>query len=222
MNVLVIIPAAGSGTRFGGGIPKQFQSLAGRPILQHVVERFLLSGPVTHVIVPVAPELAGVVKPMERVQFVPGGATRQESVTRGLEQVTDAFDLVAVHDAVRPFFRTATFLALLEAAAESGAAIPALPVTETIHSVAGGKIVDTASRETLFAAQTPQCFRFEVLRDSLKRAQQDGFAGTDEAGLAARYGHVVRVLPGDPNNIKITRPDDLALAEARYEEWSAE
>jgi len=224
MSILVIIPAAGSGSRFGGSIPKQFQPLAGKPIVQFVVERFLLSGIAGRIVVPVAEALLSVVNqaPQDRVQFVAGGETRQESVTRGLEAAGDEFDIVAVHDAVRPFFRASTLHALVDAAGECGAAVPVLPVGDTIHVARDGSIVATVDRSTLVAAQTPQCFRMAVLRDALARAAQEGFNATDEAGLAAHYGYDVRVVPGDPHNIKITRPEDFALAEAHFEEWSRE
>ena len=224
MSVLVIIPAAGSGSRFGTPIPKQFQPLAGKPIVQYVVERFLLSGLVEKVIVAVSDALLATVKqsPDDHVQFVAGGATRQQSVLAAFNAGGTEFDVVAVHDAVRPFFRMRTFEALLDAARESGAAVPVLPLTDTIHATRDGKLAATIDRSNLVAAQTPQVFRYDILRDALERAMRESFDGTDEAGIAARYGYDVRVIAGDPFNIKITRPEDLALAEAHFEEWSAE
>jgi len=224
MSVLVIIPAAGAGTRFGTPIPKQFQPLAGKPLVQYIVERFLLSGLVEKIVVAVSDALLATVKqaPGDRVQFVAGGETRQQSVIAAFNAAGTEFDVVAVHDAVRPFFRMRTFEALLDAARESGAALPALPITDTIHVTRDGKLSATVDRSNLVAAQTPQVFRFDVLRDALDQALRERFDGTDEAGIAARYGYDVRVIPGDPFNIKITRPEDLAMAEAHFEEWSAE
>ncbi len=224
MAVLVIIPAAGSGSRFGGPLPKQFQPLGGKPIVQRVVERFLGSGTVDRIVVAVAEPLLTTVRqaPQDHVQFVAGGETRQQSVTNALAAAGGEFDVVAIHDAVRPFFRMATFRALLEAAREHGAALPAIPLTDTIHAARDGRLAATIERSNLVAAQTPQCFRIEILRDILARAEQERFDATDEAGLAARYGYDVRVVAGDPFNIKITRPEDLALAEAHLEEWSRE
>lgn len=221
MTALVIIPAAGSGSRLGGDIPKQFLPLAGTPILLRVIERFFNDERVAHIVVAVAEPLLANVKQTERVQFVAGGATRQESVIRALEAAEGDFELVAVHDAVRPFFKTATFHALLDAAAADGAACPAIPVTDTIHVARGGRLVSTPEREQLVAAQTPQCFRIGILHDVLEKAKRDGVDGTDEAGLAARYGYDVRVVPGDAANFKITRPEDLAYAESHFEELSA-
>lgn len=218
-GAIVIVPAAGSGTRFGGDLPKQFRELGGKPIVQHVIERFLLDERVARVIVPVAEQMLAVVNrgSSERVQFVVGGATRQQSVRRGLDAVPEGFDIVAVHDAVRPFFAVETFHKLLDLAAEAGAAFPGLPVTDTIHIVDGDRIAATPDRRQLFAAQTPQCFRTEVLRDVLARAEENQDDATDEAGLAAKYGHVVRLVPGDPMNFKITQPEDLVAAERVFE-----
>lgn len=217
MNVLVIIPAAGSGSRFGGEIPKQFRQLAGQPVLLNTIERFFIAEEVTQIVVAVAEPLLANIKQTDRVRFVAGGATRQQSVANAFRAAEGEYELVAVHDAVRPFFRLETFRALLAAAREHGASLPALPLTDTIHEVRDGIIASTLDRSALVAAQTPQCFRYEVLRDVLAKGSADA---TDEASLAARFGHHVRVLPGDPHNIKITHPDDLALAEQHFEEWS--
>lgn len=222
MKILVIIPAAGLGSRFGGELPKQFQPLAGKPVLQRVVERFLVHEDVARVVVPVTEQLLASVAgaPGDRVRFVAGGETRQDSVIRGFRALEDQFDVVAIHDAVRPFFADATFRAVVDAAVETGAALPGLAVVDTIHTVRGDLIDLTLDRTTLVAAQTPQCFRYDVLRDILTRAERDGESGTDEAGLAARYGIPVKVVPGDSINFKITRPDDLALAETILARWS--
>jgi 2-C-methyl-D-erythritol 4-phosphate cytidylyltransferase len=217
MPVAVIIPAAGSGARFGGDIPKQFRLLGGKPILQLVVERFLAHERVSRIVVAVAEILVSEAKQTERVKFVAGGATRQQSVTNALASIGDE-ELVAVHDAVRPFFGYGTFDALLDAATAHGAAFPGVPVTDTIHLVRDERIVQTPERQSLVAAQTPQCFRTAILRDVLARAEGDD--ATDEAGLAARLGYDVRVVPGDPMNFKITRPEDLAAAERMLEQRS--
>lgn len=220
MSILVIIPAAGSGTRIGGDVPKQFRTIGGRTILQHVVERFLAEDDVTRIVVPVSghwltrmqQELGGA-----RVEVVAGGETRQQSVWRGLLAAEDSeFDVVAVHDAVRPFFPVDAFRAAVDAAHHDGASLLAVPVVDTIHGVHNGTIAATLDRRDLVAAQTPQCFRPQLLREVLERAAAEGIEGTDEAGLAARFGFTVRVVPGDPGNFKITRPEDLQLAEARW------
>src|SRR5260221_2317927 len=220
MSVFVIVPAAGSGSRFGGDIPKRFLAVAGKPILQHVVERCVVDGEVSRIIVPIAEALVTSVKPMPRVQFVAGGATRQQSVPRGLEVAGEEDgDVVAVHDAVRPFFSPEVFHAVVAAAREHGAAFPALPVSDTIHVVDGDRVVMTPDRRFLVGAQTPQCFRVDVLRDVLAPAAREGDDASDEAGLAAKYGFDVRAVPGDSLNFKITRPEDLVMAERVIAEW---
>ena len=219
-NVVVIIPAAGTGSRFGGPLPKQFQQLAGKPLVQHVIERFLLDENVIRVVVPVAEVLLASVKNSERVSFVAGGATRQESVIRGLAEADEA-ELIAVHDAARPLFSPAIFHAVIAAAQEVGAALPVIPVADTVHVMnADATVNQTLDRTMLGAAQTPQCFRAEILRDVLARAQQEGIEGTDEAGLAVRFGYTVKGVPGDPRNLKITVPEDLELAESYLKQWS--
>ena len=220
MSVIVIVPAAGTGSRFGSGIPKQFQPLAGKPLVQHVVERFLLDENVTRVVVPVAEVLLASVKNSERVSFVAGGETRQQSVIRGLAEAEDA-DLIAVHDAARPLFSAQIFHAVIAAAREVGASLPVIPVSDTIHVMnADATVKETLDRTMLGAAQTPQCFRAEILRDILDRAQREGIEGTDEAGLAVRFGYAVKGVPGDPRNLKITVPEDLEIAESYLKQWS--
>lgn len=222
MSVVVIIPAAGTGSRFGGSIPKQFQPLAGKPLIQHVIERFLVDENVSRVIVPVAEMLLSSVKNSERVTFIAGGATRQESVMRGVAVAGDDAELIAIHDAARPLFSSATFHATISAARDAGVSLPVIPVTDTIHIMTPEATIDsTLDRAMLAAAQTPQCFRPDILRDVLDRAVRDGIsAATDEAGLAARYGYLVKAVPGDPRNLKITVPEDLAIAESYLEQWS--
>jgi len=223
MSVLVIIPAAGSGSRFGGTLPKQFQPLAGKPLVQYVVERFLMTE-AARIVVAIPDALLPTVRqaPGDRVQFVGGGDTRLQSVIKAMRAAGDGYDLVAVHDAVRPFFKMTTFASLIEVTRQGDAAVPAMAITDTIHAIRDGRLSATVDRSNLVAAQTPQCFRFEVLRDALTRAEQEQFDATDEAGLVAHYGYAVQIVPGDPYNIKITRPEDLALAEAHFEEWSRE
>lgn len=218
--IAVIVPAAGTGSRFGGQLPKQFQTLAGKPVIQYVIERFLLDENVTRVIVPVAEQLLASVSNSDRVRFVRGGETRQQSVINGMAEVEDA-ELIAVHDAARPLFSSKIFHAVVAGAREYGAALPIVPVTDTIHMMNDDATVkETLDRSMLGAAQTPQCFRAEILRDIFARAGQEELVGTDEAGLAVRFGYTVKGVPGDPRNLKITVPEDLAMAESYLEQWS--
>ena len=223
MRVLVIIPSAGSGARFGSDVPKQYLDLGGKPVLQHAVERFLAEEIVVRVMLAVAEDRIGETRSEARwsdprITIVAGGATRQQSVTRALQAAKDEADVVAVHDAVRPFIRAGLISDLVDAAARYGASLPVLAVTDTIHVIADGRVVETLDRARLGAAQTPQCFRPHVLRDVLARAAEDGVDGTDEAGLAVRYGFEVRSVPGDPLNFKITHAQDLERARRVLEE----
>ncbi|HET7434492.1 MAG TPA: 2-C-methyl-D-erythritol 4-phosphate cytidylyltransferase [Thermoanaerobaculia bacterium] len=222
MSLVVIVPAAGSGIRFGAGVPKQFQPLGGKPLLQHVVERFLLDDNILRVIVAVAEPLLANVKqtPGDRTSFVAGGATRQQSVANALAAAPEETTLVAIHDAVRPFFSNDVFASVVAAATEQGAALPVLPLNDTIHLVRNEMVVQSVDRSTLAAAQTPQCFRIEVLREVLERAEREGLESTDEAGLAAHFGFPVKAVGGDSMNFKITRPEDLMLAELLLKEWT--
>lgn len=218
--IAVIVPAAGTGSRFGGQLPKQFQTLAGKPVIQHVIERFLLDENVTRVIVPVAEQLLASVSNSDRVRFVHGGETRQQSVINGMAEVEDA-ELIAVHDAARPLFSNQIFHLVVAAAREYGAALPIVPLADTVHVMnEDATVKETLDRSMLGAAQTPQCFRAEILRDVLARAEQEGITGTDESGLAVRFGYTVKGIPGDPRNLKITVPEDLAIAESYLEQWS--
>ena len=220
MSVIVIIPAAGTGSRFGGPLPKQFQNLAGKPLVQHVIERFLLDENVTRVVVPVAEVLLASVKNSDRVSFVAGGETRQKSVINAMAEAGDA-ELIAVHDAARPLFSPAIFHAVIAGAREVGAALPVIPVADTIHLMnPDATIAQTLDRAMLGAAQTPQCFRAEILREILERAEREGIEGTDETGLAVRFGFMVKGVPGDPRNLKITVPEDLEIAESYLRQWS--
>ena len=219
-GVVVIIPAAGAGSRFGSELPKQFHMLGDRTILQRVIERFLSDERVELIVVPVSERALlnfGEQPSGRRVQFVNGGETRQESVTKGFEAAGMKKGIVAIHDGVRPFFSIDTFHKVIDAAVHYGAAFPAAPINDTLHVLDNDQIVDTPDRTRLFAAQTPQCFRADVLRDILARGA--GGDATDEAGLAAKYGYVVKAVPGDKLNFKITRPEDLAIAERIFLEF---
>ena len=221
MSLVVIIPAAGSGSRYGGDLPKQFQPFAGRPMIQYVIERFLAEDAVSRVIVPVAEHLLDTVSQgeVERVRFVAGGDTRLQSVMRGAAEARDA-DLVAIHDAARPLFSSALFHSVVEAAREVGAALPVVPVTDTIHLMNDDATIgSTLDRSMLGAAQTPQCFRNDILRRVLERASAEGLDATDEAGLAAGFGFIVKAVAGDRRNVKITVPEDLIVAEAYLRQW---
>jgi len=227
MKCAAVIPAAGRGLRFGSDVPKQYLPLRGRSLLEHAVERFLRYTEVTSVVIAVGDEwrkhLADVIERRQwhRVRVVDGGATRQQSVRNGVAAAAESeAELVAIHDAVRPFFRDATFRALLDAAAKDGAAMPGLMPKETIHRARDGAIVETLDRSTLVAAQTPQVFRIALIQELLDDVVRDDVDFTDEAALVASQGRRVAVVNGDPTNIKVTTPEDLAACEANYDVWS--
>ena len=236
MKVVVIIPAAGLGTRMtspaaskGKKAPsKQFTDLGGTPILVHTLRAFGNSPDVTEIMVALRKnEISGfrawlegegqkiIKKP---VQLVEGGEHRQESVANVLSAVKAAADdIILVHDAVRPFVTTEIIQQVIGAAQQHGAAIAGLPAVDTIKQVertAEGAIIKTTiPREKVVMAQTPQGFRYNVIKKAFDEASAEGFMGTDEASLVERSGHEVAVVMGSPRNIKITTPGDLELAE---------
>lgn len=222
MQVTALIPAAGRGTRFGRPLPKQFATLVDRPLIEHTLARFETAARVTQMILVVAAEYVATVSAKLLPQFsklarvVAGGERRQDSVRLALETLTAADDdLVIVHCGARPFIRPALIDRCIEIAAECGACIVARPVHDTVKRVRTGEtIAETVDRSTLWLAQTPQAFRYETLLRALQAAERDGVTGTDEAALVERLGCPVRVIVGDSWNLKITTPEDLAIAEA--------
>jgi 2-C-methyl-D-erythritol 4-phosphate cytidylyltransferase/2-C-methyl-D-erythritol 2,4-cyclodiphosphate synthase len=218
VHITAIIPAAGLGARFGGSQPKQLIALGGRPILQRAIEVFLAHPRVTDVVVALPRELAdqppaylrGTPKP---IQVVEGGARRQDSVACAFEHASRRADLVVIHDAARPLVSADLVSQTIDAAVEHGAAIAAVPATDTVkRSNASRVVIDTLPRAEIFLAQTPQAFRVAVLRDALTRVGRS-VEVTDEARLVELAGYPVKVVEGDPRNIKITTPEDLAVAE---------
>ena len=218
MHVTAIIAAGGRGARLGGAQPKQFLSLGGRPILQRSVDAFVASDRIADVIVALPRELAGSIPDYLRsgrkpVEIVEGGDRRQDSVAHAFARVSGGAEVVVIHDAARPLVTADLISRTVDAAARFGAAIAALPVTDTVkRSNAERVIVDTIPRGEIFLAQTPQAFRIDVLRAALAQAR-DGGDATDEAMLAERAGHAVHLVDGDPRNLKITTAEDLATAE---------
>jgi 2-C-methyl-D-erythritol 4-phosphate cytidylyltransferase len=213
-DVAVLIPAGGVGTRLGRRTPKQFLSVGGEAILAATVRHFrrhprlaaiVVAAPAAHT--DRARRLLG-----RGVTVVAGGATRQESVRLALDAAPHGARIVVVHDAVRPFITRALVDAVLAAARADGAAICALPVAETVKRVRDGLVEATVDRNGLWTVQTPQAFRAEILREAHDKARRDGVTGTDDAMLVERLGHRVRVVPGLPDNVKITTPDDLRRA----------
>jgi len=224
MNVAIIV-AAGRGTRAGGEGPKQFRALAGVPLLIHTLRRFEESASIDEIIV-VAPvdettfHLQANSSELKKLAWVvEGGATRSGSVWRGLESLkTATIGIVAVHDGVRPFVTPDEIDRTVRAAGESGAAVLCVPVVDTIKVIEGERIARTLPRETLRRALTPQCFHYELLRRAYEHARAEQIEATDDSMLIELLGAQVTIVEGDARNIKITRPDDFALAEILLKE----
>ena len=239
MKVIVIIPAAGLGTRMAPvargesgkqkkARSKQFTELGGIPILIHTLRKFAAVDAVSEIWVALRDnEIAGFRECLEKkakdvlkkkVELVVGGEHRQQSVESALSAVAAApDDIVLVHDAVRPFVTSEIIQEVIEAAQKYGAAIAGLPAVDTVKQVErtaeGALIKATIPRAAIVMAQTPQGFRYGVIKKAFEEASADGFLGTDEASLVERSGHDVAVVMGSPRNIKITAPADMELAE---------
>ncbi|MBX9622326.1 MAG: 2-C-methyl-D-erythritol 4-phosphate cytidylyltransferase [Gemmataceae bacterium] len=222
LRVAVVIPAAGRSTRFGGGDKKPFVGLDGRPVWQRSCELFWTRPDVSKVYLVIAPDdrdefrsrFGGVVA-FANVEVVGGGAERFDSVANALARVPDDVPLVAVHDAVRPLGTDRLVSAVFEAAREHGAAMPAVPVADTLKRVgaATGRITGTVPRAGLWQAQTPQVFRRDWLVEAYAKRAELGAEITDDAQLVEALGHPVVVVPGSLANFKITTKDDWELAE---------
>jgi 2-C-methyl-D-erythritol 4-phosphate cytidylyltransferase len=226
MRVAALVLAAGEGRRLratlGAAPPKALVTLAGRSLLARSLDALARVREIDRLL-PVLPadslgawpavraELADTARVAEPVA---GGALRQDSVRAGLAALRPEITHVAVHDAARPLVRPGDVSHVVAEALAHGAALLAAPVSDTIHLVRGGRIVETPPRAECFAAQTPQVFRVDWLREALAKALADGFVGSDDAALVARLGVAVKVVAGDPTNLKITTAADLALAEA--------
>jgi 2-C-methyl-D-erythritol 4-phosphate cytidylyltransferase len=228
---LAVIPAAGSGTRLGGTIPKQFLEIAGAPILVHTLRRFDACADIDALIVAL-PEsetasfntrLASfhLQKP---VRIISGGRERSDSILNALNAAAEwQPEIVAVHDAVRPFVHPTQISAVMARARETGAAILAIASIDTIKEVENGMIVRTLDRRRIYRAQTPQAFRYDLLRSANEQARVAGWPAemlTDDSLIVERLGHPIAVVEGSPENIKITTPDDLLLAEKLFEQES--
>lgn len=210
-GVWAIVVAAGSGSRFRGATPKQYLALGDARVLDASLAG--AAAVADGVVLVVGADYLDQPEP-GATTVVQGGATRSESVRRGLAAVPDDAEVVVIHDAARPLAGRAVFDAVIEAIrGGADAAIPAIPVIDTIKRVDGDRVVETLARDELVAVQTPQAFNASALR----RAHASGAEATDDAALIEAAGGRAVVVPGDPKNIKITLPSDFTLAEL----WSA-
>jgi 2-C-methyl-D-erythritol 4-phosphate cytidylyltransferase / 2-C-methyl-D-erythritol 2,4-cyclodiphosphate synthase len=221
-SVAAVVVAAGRGVRAGGNLPKQYRELAGEPVIRSSLALFAWHGQIAAVQAVIHPDDRSsydtAAKGLRLLAPVPGGATRQASVRAGLEALSGRPpDIVLVHDAARPFCSAELVSRAIVACGETGAAIPALEVTDTIKRVdAGGHVAGTVDRAHLRAVQTPQAFKFSALLEAHHRAAQEGRDDfTDDAALAEWAGIKVATFPGESGNVKLTTDEDFAKAEAR-------
>lgn len=222
MNVRVLIPAAGAGRRMETGTNKQYLELAGRPVLARTLQVFEQHPLIDSITIIVAAaevdfcqqEIVASGRFSKVAAVVAGGAERQDSVYCGLQAcgaVDD--DLILIHDGARPLVTAAMIDRVVAAVRQDGACLAAVPAKDTVKVVRDGCVVDTPDRETLWLAQTPQAFRYDLIRAAHDRAAAEGVRATDDAQLAEWAGARVRVVEGDYRNLKITTPEDLPVAE---------
>jgi|TARA_B110000495_G_scaffold191009_1_gene193721 2-C-methyl-D-erythritol 4-phosphate cytidylyltransferase len=223
MNITAIIPAAGSGERFGG--KKQLKALDRRPLIFHTIQPFINSDLINEVII-VVPQ--NDVKQVNRdfksaisskkIKVVAGGDTRQQSVNNGLKIADKKSKLICVHDGVRPFVTVALIEKVIEASRGHDGAILAQPSSDTIKKVMGDQILETLPRETIWRAQTPQVFSRSALEEAIEIAINDKLEGTDESSILEKIGYQIGFIEGSSLNIKITTKEDWIFAKAIYQE----
>lgn len=221
MFVSVIIAAAGNSTRYGTGKSKQFLLLEGVPVLIKSVQAFEQIDEVKEIIITARKQDFDVIESFLRQYnikkvkcVVEGGATRQDSISAAVKKVSEETEIIAIHDGARPLVSKETIIGVIEKAAEKGAAACAVPVKDTIKIIdSSGKIVTTPDRASLRAVQTPQVFDFALYKEAIDKAVSESKQYTDDCQLIESIGHPVYLTDGDYENIKITTPDDLMVAE---------
>jgi len=221
VRISVIIPAAGSGSRMGSDIPKPFLQMGGLPILSHTLRCFDMPRQISEIVLPVstgsrdlAEHAVAAASLQVPVRYVEGGDERMYSIWNALQITDKTADLIAVHDAVRPFVSTDLWQRLVDQALRVGAAIPGLPVTDTIKITDNNnRVVHTPPRETLRSVQTPQVFAREILWKAYQHAMKEGSFGTDDASLVEQINVPVMLVQGEKENFKITYPADIRRAE---------
>jgi len=226
VDLAVILAGAGEGRRMGALGPKLLLPVGGRPALLRVLDSFLEVESVGEIVAVIPESLLAEAKravsshPNPRdatLTLAPGGATRQESVARGLRELGRDLPFVAVHDVARVLASPALIERVLRAARETGAAIPALPLRDSVKEVSDGRVVRSVDRERLHAAQTPQIFTRDILARAHAAAIEEGAVATDDAALVERIQCPIAVVPGEPSNLKLTEPGDLKVLEAWLE-----
>ena len=224
-DTCAIVPAAGSGVRMGGPIPKQFLNLAGRPLLAHTLSCLSRTPFLSKIFLMVAEgyvekarELVGEWRGEQKsslpeVFIAPGGRERSDSVRNGLSMLPAECEWVMIHDAVRPFASPALIRAVCEGARAAGACIAAAPSTDTVKLVREGVVCQTLPRDEVWLVQTPQVFHRSIVTQAYERAVAEGWTGTDDASFVERAGSPVAIVTGERTNIKVTSPEDLQWAE---------
>jgi 2-C-methyl-D-erythritol 4-phosphate cytidylyltransferase len=216
-----VIVGAGEGKRMGGSARKQFAKVGGKPIIAYTLEIFETSDLIDHMVLVVPRDSTEWVKE-EVVQafgfkkvlgIVPGGETRQQSVSNGLKALKDKTKIVVIHDAVRPLVSEVLLRRVIDAARKTGAAITAVPPRDTVKQVESGQIVGTMDRRLLWLAQTPQSFRYDIIMNAHKKAKDERLKSTDDAEIVEACGTKVTVAVGSYSNLKITSPEDMPLFE---------
>ena len=226
IHAAAIITAGGTGKRFGtqgeDKLSKQFIPLLGKPVLVYSLESFQGSESVSEIVVVVPDgwveytqnEIVDRFNFTKVTKVIPGGAQRQKSVEKGLRSITHEPDVVVVHDGVRPFVTVDMVDEVIDAVQESGGAIAASASIDTVKQSGSGQLIEnTLPRETIWLAQTPQAFNYEILNEAYRKASEDGYIGTDEAALVERIGKKVKLVRSSRYNIKITTPEDIDVGE---------
>jgi 2-C-methyl-D-erythritol 4-phosphate cytidylyltransferase len=221
LSTTVIIPAAGSGQRFGEAIPKQFVKLAGIPIIIWTLRILRTLPDIQSVIIPTAKDwieylekIIAEYRIQKTVHIIEGGNERQDSVMNALNVNSVTSEVILVHDSVRPFASIELFKKVIVSADEFGATVPILPPKETIKLLNGRACIEkTLDRSKLCVVQTPQGFKRDIIVTSYKKAKKEGITGTDDASIVEAAGYVVKVVEGEEMNMKITSKFDRKLAE---------
>ena len=224
MLVSAIIPVAGHGKRFGGGIPKQFLKIGNQTIAEITLQKFVSIAEINSGVVVVSETDRSISENLFRTiegfekkfKIVIGGRERQDSVYNGLKVIPPATEIVVVHDGVRPLVSSHLIINSIQSAIKTGACITAIPVKDTIKRVNDSKVLETIPREDLWQIQTPQSFRYDILIEAHEKARKANYYSTDESALVEWSGHQVTIIPGEPQNIKITTPADLDLGRFYY------
>ena len=225
MKVSAIIPVAGRGKRFGGKTPKQFLNIGDQSIIEITLKKFLSHDAINHGVVVVSDREVEFSRNLfrqidgfeKKFKIVIGGNKRQNSVYNGLENIPSDTDIVIIHDGVRPLVSSQLITKSIQTASATGACIAATPVKDTIKRVQNETIIETISRDHLWQAQTPQAFKYSVLKEAHKKAKEAGFYSTDDSSLVEWNGHPVNIILGEYSNIKITTTIDLNLSRLLYQ-----